>query len=294
MATVDLSFSRYVAKCKGALQARAQEAAMYAYGADLRVRANLERLRPVGLALQTAAGLWDGGKARLLTGAVRAGEQKFPGLRTHLARCAQILGIPEPPLYLAADASLTVHTFGNRDEATIVMASALIDRLSEAELLFVLGRECGHIQNGHVMYLTARHFLAHADSAVLRIGAQPAVRALDAWARRAQVTADRAGLLCGRDVNVASAALVKLAMGPDGDPTRTEAYLHALAEAQDDAVRLNQILAMERDLAVRIAALRLFADTAYYLGGAGTTLPPGALTREECDVKVADLLTVMA
>jgi Zn-dependent protease with chaperone function len=292
MATVDLSFSRYVARCKGAQQARAQEAAMYAYGPDLRVRANLERLRPVGLALKTAAALWEGAKPRLLSGARRAGEQHFAGLRSQLARCAQVLGIPEPPLYVADDVSLTVHTFGNRDDATVVLSSALVDRLSEDEWMFVLGRECGHIQNGHVLYMTARHFLAHADSAIVRIGAQPAVLALNAWARRAQVTADRAGLLCGRDVGVASTALVRLAVGPD--QARTDAYLRALAEAQGDGVRLAQVFATERDLAVRIAALRLFADTAYFLGGNVETLPPGALTREECDVKVADLMTVMA
>lgn len=291
MATADLSFSRYVAKCKGALQARAQEAAMYAYGPDLRVRANLERLRPVGMAVQTAAALWESARPRLLGGATRAADQ-FAGLRAQLAHCAQILGIAEPPLYVVSDVSLAVHSFGNRDEATVLVSAALVDRLSEAEWMFVLGRECGHIQNAHVVYLTARHFLAHADSAILRIGAQPAVLALDAWARRAQLTADRAGLLCGRDVSVASTALVKLAT-KDG-PARTDAYLRALDEARGDGVRLNQVFAGERDLAVRIAALRLFADTAYFLGGHGGALPPSALTREECDVKVADLMTVMA
>ena len=51
MPAVDLSFSHYVAACKGAGQARAREAAAYAFGGDLRVRATMDKLRPVTLAV---------------------------------------------------------------------------------------------------------------------------------------------------------------------------------------------------------------------------------------------------
>src|SRR5205809_818385 len=42
---------------------------------------------------------------------------------------------------------------------------------------------------------------------------QPAVMALRRWARRADITCDRAGALCTRDLQVTTRALVKLALG---------------------------------------------------------------------------------
>jgi Zn-dependent protease with chaperone function len=295
MAAVDLSFSRYVAAHKGAARARVREAAIYAYGGDLRVRSNLDKLRPVTLALDAAARLWVSDKGRLLQGAIQAGERQFPLVFAQVARCAEVLGIPAPPVYLVAEASLPgMRTFGSREEASILVPAALADQLAEAELLFALGRECGRVQSGHVVYLTALHFLAQAGNPVLRFGAQPAVLALGAWARRAHLTADRAGLLCGRDLGAAGSALVKLAVGSAGEAAQSAEYLRILGEAGDDMARLHQGLAAERDLAARIGALRLFAQTAYYLGGAGGEPHPGALSREECDIKVADLLAVLS
>ena len=49
---IDLSFPRYVAARKGAADARAREGSAYAYGGDLKVRATLDRIRPVTLAVE--------------------------------------------------------------------------------------------------------------------------------------------------------------------------------------------------------------------------------------------------
>ena len=47
------------------------------------------------------------------------------------------------------------HTFGTEDDAYIVLNGMLVDHLNENELMSVIGHECGHIQNNHVVFSTA-------------------------------------------------------------------------------------------------------------------------------------------
>ncbi|HJX52037.1 MAG TPA: M48 family metallopeptidase [Polyangia bacterium] len=299
MATVNLSFSRYVAACKGAGQTRARETAAYAFGGDLRVRASMDKLRPMTLAMESAVRFWNTvGKSRLVGSAVLVGERQFPALFAKVARCADVLHIPLPAVYVSPElASLGAHTFGTSDDATLVLSGALVDHLSEAELLFVIGHECGHIQNNHVVYLTALYYLTQTANVILRLGAQPVVLALRAWSRRAEITSDRAGLLCTRDLGTATAALIKLALGSRKlyADINVDEYLRQFAEARDDLRRLGEAFSTHPYLPTRVTALRLFAQTAYFRGvagdGAGTGGP--GLSREECDTQVADLLAVL-
>ena len=299
MAAVDLSFSRYVAACKGAGQTHARETAAYAFAGDWRVRATMDKLRPVTLAMESTVRFWNTvGKSRLVGSAVRVGERQFPALWAKVARCADVLHIPLPAVYVSPElASLGAHTFGTSEDATLVLSGALVDHLTDAELLFVIGHECGHIHNNHVVYLTALYYLTQTANLILRLGAQPVVLALRAWSRRAEITSDRAGLLCTRDLGMATAALIKLALGSRklyGD-INVDEYLRQFAEARDDLRRLGEAFSTHPYLPTRVTALRLFAQTAYFRGVAsdGHDSGAGGLSREECDAQVADLLAVL-
>jgi Zn-dependent protease with chaperone function len=296
MASVDLSFLRYVAASKGAGEARAREAAAYAYGGDLRVRTTMDKVRPVTLAVESAVRFWNTvGRSRLLGSAVQVSSRQFRALHSKIVRCAEVLQIPVPAAYVSPElAALGAHTFGSSEDATLVLSGALIDHLSDEELLFVIGHECGHIQNNHVVYLTALYYLTQTANVILRFGAQPAVLALRAWSRRAEITCDRAGLLCARELGTATNALIKLAIGSHkltGD-INVEEYLRQFEEARDNLRRLGEAFSTHPYLPTRVKALGLFAQTAYFRGvTCGGGEGPG-LTREECDTQVADLLAV--
>jgi Zn-dependent protease with chaperone function len=294
---VNLSFSTYVAACKGAGQARAREAAVYAYGGDVRVRQTMDKVRPVTLAMESAVRFWNTvGRSRLLGSAVRVSNRQFPALHAQVSRCAEVLQIPLPTVYVSPElASLGAHTFGTSQDATLVLSGALVDHLNEAELLFVIGHECGHIQNNHVLYMTALYALTQTANMVLRVGVQPAVLALRAWARRAEITCDRAGLLCARDLKTATTALVKLALGSQkltGNIDIDE-YLRQFEDARDSLRRLGEAFSTHPYLPTRVAALRLFAQTAYYRGVIGDGDGKTGLSREECDSQVADMVAVI-
>jgi Zn-dependent protease with chaperone function len=296
---VDLSFSRYVAARKGAASARAREGAQYAYGPDLRVRSALDKLKPVTLAVEATLRFWQAvGRNRLLGRAVRVSDKQFPRIQSLIRRCADALQIPEPTLYVSPELQKApAQTLGSTDDATIVLRAALIDNLTDEELTFLLGYECGHIQNGHTVYLTALYFLTDAANMMVRWGAQPAVLALNGWSRRADITCDRAGLICCRDLEVATSTLVKLAIGSRklyGDIDVDE-YLRQLDESGRGYGRFHELWATHPYLPKRVQALRLFAETTYYrsvVGGPGGAEGSG-LTREACDARVAELLAVL-
>jgi Zn-dependent protease with chaperone function len=294
---VDLSFSRYVAARKGAASARVREGAHYAYGADTRLRSALDRLRPVTLAVEATLRFWQTvGRNRLLGSAVRVSEKQFPQLYRLALRAAEALQIPVPRLYVSSDNTFgTARTLGTADEATIVLYAPLMDNLSDAQMLFLIGHECGHIQNGHTIYLTALYFLTEvAKNYLLRWVVQPAILALNGWSRRAVITCDRAGLLCARDVATATSALVTLAVGSRrlyGDIDVDE-YLRQLDEGQSGPRRFHELFAVSAYLPKRVQALRLFAETTFYRSVVGTLSEGTGISKEECDARVGELLAV--
>jgi Zn-dependent protease with chaperone function len=297
---IDLSFARYVAARKGEASARTREGAAYAYGGDIKVRSALDRIRPVTLAVEATVRLWQSvEKSRMLGTSVKVTDKQFPRIAKLAAACAERLRIPVPTLYVSPNiGSLNAHTFGTADDPYVVINAALIDHLSEPELLDVIGHECGHIQNNHVVYMTTLHFLRHAANAFLRWSVKPAVLALNGWARRAEITCDRAGLICTRDLDVSINCLVKLALGSRKlySDVNVDEYLAQLEEVSQGVGKLDELNRTHPYLPKRVQALRLFAQTAYYrglIGGEGDATSPAGTSKDECDAKVADLIAVL-
>jgi Zn-dependent protease with chaperone function len=256
MREVNLSFARYVADRKAAALRESEVAVAYSYGGDRRVRAALDSVGPVGAAMETALRLWHAvGKNEVLGSAVRIGEGQFPQLHALVRRCAETLGLPAPTVYVAAGKMRSkVRTLGSNDDPLILLGSSLVDNLSDTEMLFVLGRECGHIQNRHTTYLTCLHFLVETSSRFVRWVSHPATVALNGWSRRAAITADRAGLLCARDLDLAVALMVRSAVGSKKLFRQLDlaAYLAQLEEGQNVVGRFSELLAAAPDLPKRV------------------------------------------
>jgi Zn-dependent protease with chaperone function len=198
-----------------------------------------------------------------------------------------------PQVYVTPVFALNAHTLGTSEDALVVLNSALVDHLTEPELLDVIGHECGHIQNDHVVYTTTLYYLTTTASVFVRWIVQPAVLGLRAWMRRAEITCDRAGLLCTRNLDVSIRSLVKLALGSKKlyDAIDLDEYLKQLEEMRESPGRFAEIAQTHPYLPKRVAALRAFAQGAYYQGvlGSGVAGPP----TEEVDARVAEILSVL-
>ncbi|MEO7091687.1 MAG: M48 family metallopeptidase, partial [Polyangiales bacterium] len=125
----------------------------------------------------------------------------------------------EPEMYVTMDPIPNAWTFGHT-KPFITVTSGLIDMMSDEELFFVIGHEVGHIKAGHVLYGTmARNIAAVVQllgQFTLGIGAllgQGLVLALYEWYRAAELTSDRAALMCVQDLEPARSTFMKLAGG---------------------------------------------------------------------------------
>jgi Zn-dependent protease with chaperone function len=150
---------------------------------------------------------------------VRVSPRMLPRMHKYLGWGCRILDLPEPELYVTMDPTPNAYTYGHK-QPFIVLTSGLIDLLGDEELAFVIGHELGHIKSGHVLYGTLARNIAAIVSAIgqatLGLGAllgQGLVVALHDWYRKAELTADRAGLLCVQDLEPCLNVFMKLAGG---------------------------------------------------------------------------------
>ena len=215
MATIDFDFQRYVERRKG--RARGPGAR----GRGLRLRRRPARAAHARSAAAGEAGARGdgaavavGGARRAARGAVKVSQREQPAVYALGERCAERLHIAAPTIYVALGIAGARRTpSAPTTSATSCSSGGLVDELTEAELADVIGHECGHIQNNHVLPSTALYYLVHFASRFVRWIVAPAVMALRSWSRRAEITCDRAGLLCTRDVDVSAAALPKSGVG---------------------------------------------------------------------------------
>jgi Zn-dependent protease with chaperone function len=269
-------------------------AADYAYSGDAAFLDKLAALKPVTAVVEAAVRFWqDVERHELLGSAVRVSAEQFPGLHGLVLRCAVELDITEPEVYVTQRiGSLNASTYGTNQESCIVVNSAMVDHFSDDELLFVLGHECGHIQNSHVVYQTAAHLLTRLAGGVAAWAVAPASLALIKWSRSCEITSDRAGLLCCGDIEVATRVIVKMALGSQKlyEEVDVEAYLRQADDAPAGLARFRELFKTHPHLPKRIEALRLFARSAVYRAAVdeGTT----GLSRITLDERVRNQLKI--
>jgi Zn-dependent protease with chaperone function len=124
-----------------------------------------------------------------------------------------------PELYILQSPVVSAYTTGV-ENPFVVVTSGLVDLMTDDEILYVLGHELGHWQANHVLYKMASRIFSGAASALAevtlglgRLLTTPLQLALLKWDRCSELTADRAGLLVVRKVEVAVRALMKFAGG---------------------------------------------------------------------------------
>lgn len=263
----------------------------YSYSLDRQTRATFESAKPVELAVASTVRMykqvWRG---QLLGSSVKVSDRQFPRLHKIAQGCAETLGIATPQVYIVNNPTLNAATYGTDEESFIMVHSALVDHYTDEELKMVLGHECGHIHNSHVVYLTTLHYLKMVASAFVPWIVYPALIPLNAWSRRAEITCDRAGMLCAKNDQIAMRALTKLVLGSRKlyDEFNLEAFLEQYEEGKDTIGRYMEAFASHPYLPKRVLAMRVFAESELYrkhgsLGIAG-------LSMSEVDDRVKALL----
>lgn len=148
----------------------------------------------------------------------RVNHESLPSLYTLFEKACMILDMQQiPHLYIAPIEGIQAYSLGN-NEPMIILSSGAVDSLNDEELLFILGHELGHVKSAHTVYLmlisafpTLGQIIGSFTLGLGEVVSQGIYWSLLHWGRMSEFTADRAGLLCLQDFDIAIGVLAKLA-----------------------------------------------------------------------------------
>ena len=195
--------------------------------------------------------------------------------------------------------ALSAFTVGSDEEPCIVLGNMLVRVMDPIKLTFVIGHECGHIAMGHVIYHTVVSTAGAFSNLIPLIGPfvyKSSALALNAWSRRSEITADRAGLICCLDLDAAQKALLQLQSGfINANQLNLNDYIKNSKRYRRKSVlrRVNEFLEAHPPLSKRIEALDLFAHSDLYYTAQGLDVPVNCITEHELTRSVERLIAVL-
>jgi uncharacterized tellurite resistance protein B-like protein len=273
---------------------------------DRELRAELTEDRGVKKALekydQRASGYGFRHRRSLLADSIRLNKRMAPEVSDALAHCRSVLGFDRPvEVFLRPDPHYNAFcSKGRTGPIALGVSSKLIEDFTPGELRFVLGHELGHALYDHFglpMPVTAT---------IEDIGGTLVSRAVQlrlfVWCRAAEVSADRAGLLCAVDPQVAATAFFKLSSGLSrpGITADLEAFasqVESLASAPSAAMEVRDdddtldCFSTHPYTPVRVRALLAFGKSAAFQQLAGR--PAAGLSLDEVEHIVERDLALM-
>lgn len=198
--------------------------AAFAWAADAKAMAALRAAKPLNAAAKAVSDKVGRRWIEVTFNGVRLSEKQMPHIFGQGIRAARILGMTHlPDIYLSGERPWDCLTFGTDKDSFIVVGSAVAGNFQGVDMLYLLAREMGHCKAGHALWKTViRFFLGEQGPAkgfmaggifnaifspTALIGGAIEMPLL-AWARQAEITADRAGLLAVASEDVARRALL--------------------------------------------------------------------------------------
>jgi Zn-dependent protease with chaperone function len=216
----------------------------YVHPLDSRALAALRAIPGIDSALKKLLAVTGESAIRVMftASAVKITPKQCPDLHAKLQIACTTLGVDMPDFYLQQNPIVNAFT-GGVEKPIIVLHSSLIERLNDEETLAVIAHEVGHIHAEHVLYLTAARLLeALANLSVARLIPGSEIikfivsagisSALLAWARRAELSCDRAALLVTQDPHVIGRTMMKLCGGTFASKIDYDEFLEQAREFQ--------------------------------------------------------------
>jgi len=125
---------------------------------------------------------------------------------------------------------------------------------------------------------------------------QTAGFALNAWSRRSEVTADRAGMLCCGSLDAAVRALLQLETGfVDAQNIDMATYLDNFHVYQKKGLvrKLGEYTASHPLTPKRIEALKMFAQSEIFKSLSGQQISAGDLTSKQLEIRTEAIIRVL-
>lgn len=151
---------------------------------------------------------------------IQVGVRQYSTVYQIFRECLQSLDVsPEPALFVSQAPLVNAYALG-QERPCLVLNSALLDLLSEAELRSVIAHELGHLKCGHTtltqmamwanMVISGFAEMTFGLSSLISTGL---MLSFYEWLRKAELSADRASLLIMDDLNPVLQSMMRLAGG---------------------------------------------------------------------------------
>ncbi len=200
----------------------------------------------------------------LMGNAIQVGPRQYANLYHLFRECVRDLDVsPEPILFISQDPLANANALG-QERPCVVLNTGLLDLLDEAELRVVFAHELGHVKCGHTTLNQMAIWAIRAVSglAAMTMGLSSLVStgllvAFYEWARKAELSADRAALLLADDTKLVFRTMMKMTGGSVryGHEVSLDEFLQQADRYQDlDQDGLNQVykFLLYNDIANRI------------------------------------------
>ncbi|GAA4234725.1 hypothetical protein GCM10022291_14830 [Postechiella marina] len=174
----------------------------------------------------------------------------------------------------------------------IILSSGILERFTKDELTFVVGHEIGHVLFEHFDY-PVRQILSEGENDLAPIHAMK----LYAWNRNAEISADRAGLLCCQNFEAVGRTFFKLSSGVTTDSLdfQLNAYIEQFTDLEEVLNDSNHDpsdwYSSHPFSPLRIKALELFNKSETY--SAFNETITGEITEEAMEVEIKRIMSLM-
>lgn len=208
-----------------------------------------------------------GFREQLLKDGVRLSERLSPRIYRLFQEVSQALEIP-PAAEIFCLPSETINAFAlveareSETRTLIGITAAALERLEDSELRALIGHELGHFLFGTNRFLG----LLSSDPQSASVTVLPAMgeSLFLRWKKKAELSADRAGLLASREFAPAARTLLKAAYGLTEKNLNldVEALLEQIGEIEGRRELIDEAFASHPLLPIRLKALELFSRSA--------------------------------
>jgi Zn-dependent protease with chaperone function len=206
--------------------------------------------------------------------AVRCSPTQFARVHRLYLKAAAALDAPaQYPVYVSQTPLVNAGAYG-MEKPFIILNSGMLLLLDDDELQFVIGHEIGHIMSGHVLYTTMMIILvqlAERGFPVVGLAARAILFALLEWYRKAELSADRAGILSIQQPEVGMRAMLKLAGGGNGTDANLAEFIQqadeyrATGDLADQVFKVLNVVGADHPFPVlRVAEMRDWFQSGAY------------------------------
>ena len=152
-------------------------------------------------------------QSSLLGDSIMITDKQFPKIYKLCEKAAKDLSMERPDVFIVQSPILNAMALGFWGTKNfVILHSALIEALTEEELLSVIGHEFTHIKCEHTRWGV---FTTLKDNINIPIISNVLGLIFNSWSRKAEYTCDRGGLIVNHNVKSAISALAKLAVGKE-------------------------------------------------------------------------------